>query len=79
MLCVQVDPSGYVVNSGIPVEDCSGYLLMAVSEMDTMTYWADLAQALSPTEPALYVLMAAMLTAHAIFWGLRAVRKQLRQ
>lgn len=79
MICVEVDLDGYIVANGVPVAQCSEYILMLPSELDRMTYWADLAIALSPTEPALWALMAATLTLHASFYGLKAIRDHLRR
>jgi hypothetical protein len=77
--CVEITVEGFVVASEAALAECPGFVLLAPAELDRMTYWADLAIALDPSEPALWAVMGAMLTMHAVFYGLKAIRDILRR
>jgi len=79
VICVEVDLDGYIVANGTPIGDCASYILMLPTELGRLTYWADLAIALDPSEPALWLIMGATLTMHAVFYGLKAIRDLIRR
>lgn len=79
MLCVEVDGSGYVVESvGETFPGCSEYTLVTPGQFDRLTYWADLAIELDPSQSAFWLLVAAMISSLGAVLALRVVVRQLR-
>lgn len=80
MICVTVEAgTGYLVQAiGESPPDCSEFVTLAVTELNRMTYWADLAIELDPSGDAFFPLVTAMLTAFGSVLGVRFVWRYLR-
>jgi hypothetical protein len=79
VICVEIDIDGYVIANGTAIADCTDFVLMLPTDIDRLTYFADLAIALDPSEPALWAIMGAMLLMHVTFYGLKAIRDIIRR
>ena len=68
--CVGIDGTGYVYEVAETFPQCSEFALVAPAHLERLTYWADVAIALDPAGPDLYLLMTAtmMLFATALGW-----------
>jgi hypothetical protein len=74
MICAVVDQSGYVVHATLETyPNCSELALLSPAQAERLTYWADLAIALDPAEPDLYLFMAAVLGVFVTAWGVKQV------
>ncbi len=78
-LCVEIDESGYLVESiGEIPPDCTSYLLTTAEHFDRLTYWADIAIELDPTGETFGLLVVAMFTSVGVVLGARMVWDNLR-
>jgi len=78
VICVEVDGSGFIVQSADLFPNCSEFALVTSAHLDRLTFWADRAIELEPSGTAFPVLVGAMITAVGVVLGLRLVVSILR-
>ena len=79
-LCVEIDGSGYIVESiGQTPPACSEFLLTTAQHFDRLTYWADLAIELDPTGATFAALLGLMITSAGVVLGSRMGYDWLRK
>ena len=57
--------------------ECSHFALVTPAHLERLTYWADLAIALDPSGPDLYLLMSSTLVVFTIAFGWKVLARQI--
>lgn len=74
--CVDI-VGGYLVESADSYPNCTNYAIVTPEHLDRLTYWADLAIQLDPSQPDLYLIMTATLMCFVVALGWRLLARQL--